>query len=93
VLLDIPLLLETRSRGGSGALVDAVIVVYAPAETQVERQMARDGRSREAALERMNAQLPIDEKRAMADHVIDNTGSLEATETQVRALYETLTTR
>ncbi|MDJ0785947.1 MAG: dephospho-CoA kinase [Myxococcota bacterium] len=90
VLLDIPLLLETRSKGGSGAMVEAVIVVYAPPEAQIERQRIRDGRDREAALERMRAQLPIDEKREMADHVIDNSGSLEETEAQVRAVFAEL---
>jgi len=38
----------------------------------------------------VEAQLPIEEKRAMADHVIDNSGALEETEAQVRALYERL---
>jgi dephospho-CoA kinase len=52
--------------------------------------MARDGVTREFALQRMAAQLPIEEKRALATHVIDNAGSLAATESQVRALYAQL---
>ena len=101
VLLDIPLLFEGRAgqtrrpgeeheprapRDG----VEAVIVVYSPEEAQVERQMARDGSEREEALRRVRAQLPIEEKRRLADHVIDNSGSLEETERQVRALYQQL---
>jgi dephospho-CoA kinase len=37
------------------------------------------------------AQLPIEAKRALADHVIDNSGSLAETERQVRALWRALT--
>lgn len=96
ILLDIPLLLEGRAgrrRGGSSAadLVEAVILVWAPESLQVERQVQRDGASPEHARERMAAQLPIDEKRAMADYVIDNSGVLADTERQVRALYAELT--
>jgi dephospho-CoA kinase len=93
VVLDIPLLFETRmhgtaSRSNLGA--DAVVVVYAPRELQIRRQIERNGYGREEALRRIEAQLPIEEKRALADHVIDNSGSLEETRRQVRALFETL---
>ena len=69
---------------------EAVIVVWAPRATQLERQTARDGRSRQDAEARLAAQIPIDEKRAQADHVIDNSGTLEETERQVTALYQEL---
>jgi dephospho-CoA kinase len=71
---------------------DATIVVHVPEALQIERQVARDGCTREEALRRIRAQLPIDEKRDMADYVIDNTGSFEETERQVRELYRQLTT-
>jgi dephospho-CoA kinase len=96
ILLDIPLLLEGRARAGGAKsasasdLVAEVIVVYAPEEAQVARQVARDGASEEHARERMAAQLPIAEKRRLADHVIDNSGSLEETERQVEALFAKL---
>ena len=54
------------------------------------RQIARDGCTRELALERVRAQLPLHEKKALADFVIDNSGTPEETERQVRALWETL---
>jgi dephospho-CoA kinase len=38
----------------------------------------------------MRAQLPLDEKPAMADHVIDNSGTPEETRRQIRALYARL---
>lgn len=97
VLLDIPLLLEGRARrargGGASAadLVEAVIVVWAPVALQIRRQVERDGATAEHARERIAAQLSIDEKRALADFVIDNSGSLAETERQVRELYERLT--
>jgi dephospho-CoA kinase len=96
VVLDIPLLLEGRT-GRAGAVrptasdsASEVIVVYAREEQQIERQLARDGASREQALARIRAQLSIEEKRRLADHVIDNSGTLEDTERQVRELYAKL---
>ncbi len=93
VVLDIPLLFEGRKAGtGSAALLafDATVLVYAREAQQVERQMARDGHARDEALRRVRSQLPIEEKRALADHVIDNSGTLADTERQVRELYERL---
>jgi len=93
VVLDVPLLLEGRAAGRAGASglpYDAVIVVWAPESVQLERQMRRDGRDRDESLRRIRAQMPLDEKRRLADHVIDNSGSREDTERQVRALYRQL---
>ncbi|MFQ5418333.1 MAG: dephospho-CoA kinase [Myxococcota bacterium] len=93
VVLDIPLLFEGRAAGGGGAPlgIDATVLVYVPEALQIERQMKRDGCDRDEALRRIRAQLPIEEKKALADHVIDNSGSLDATEARVRALYRELT--
>jgi dephospho-CoA kinase len=94
IVLDIPLLFEGRKAGtGSAAQMhfDATVLVYAPEALQIERQMKRDDCDREEALRRLRAQLPIEEKRGMADFVIDNSGTREQTEHRVRALYETLT--
>lgn len=94
VVLDIPLLFESRAagaRGGASALpFEATVLVYAPRALQLARTIARDGCSAEQAEARLAAQLPIDEKRALADHVIDNGGSLAETERQVDALWEQL---
>jgi dephospho-CoA kinase len=93
VVLDIPLLLEGRKAGRAGASAlpfDAVIVVWVPEALQLERQMERDGRDREESLRRIRSQMSLDEKRKLADHVIDNSGSRADTERQVRALYEAL---
>jgi dephospho-CoA kinase len=93
LVLDIPLLFEGRKAGtGSAARLefDATVVVWAPEDAQIARQMARDGCSRELALERIHAQLPLHEKKALADFVIDNSETPEETERQVNALWQTL---
>jgi len=93
VVLDIPLLFEGRKAGtGSAALLgfDASVLAYAPEALQIERQIARDRCSRDEALRRIRAQLPIEEKRALADHVIDNSGALTDTARQVRDLVTLL---
>jgi dephospho-CoA kinase len=98
VVLDIPLLLEGRAARAvdpgrtrtASDLVSEVIVVYAREAQQIERQRSRDGATAEHATERVRAQLSIEEKRRLADHVIDNSGTLADTERQVRALYAEL---
>ena len=94
IVLDIPLLFEGRASGkGSAASrnVETTVVVWVPESAQIERQIARDRCTREEAEQRVRAQMPLDQKRELADHVIDNSGSLEATGRQVHALYEKLT--
>ena len=70
---------------------DETLCVWVSRAVQIERTMARDGCTLEEAERRIAAQLPIDEKREMADHVIDNSGTLEETRAQVAALVVRLT--
>jgi len=81
VVVDIPLLYES----GLDRLFafEEIIVVYVPKDIQLERLMLRDGLTREEALRRVDAQMPIERKREIADVVIDNSGTLEQTEAQV----------
>jgi dephospho-CoA kinase len=93
LVLDIPLLFEGRRAGtGTSAAMnfDATVLVYASEETQVARQIERDGCTREEALRRIRAQMPLAEKRELADHVIENEGDLSETERQVRELFDAL---
>jgi dephospho-CoA kinase len=68
---DTPLLYEV----GLEARVDAVVVVWAPADVQRARLAARDRLSPADADARLAAQLPIDEKAARADFVVENVGA------------------
>lgn len=93
VVLDIPLLFETRRQGTasrSNLGAEEVVVVWAPRALQIRRQVERNAYGEDEAIRRVDAQLPIDEKRAQADHVIDNSGSLAETRRQVEALYARL---
>ncbi len=78
-LVDIPLFFE-----GKRYPIARTLVVYAPQSLQIERCMQRDGLEKEAVLERLAAQIDIEEKRYMADYVIDNSKD----QTQLRVEYE-----
>ena len=75
VVLEIPLLYEVHM----DKLCEQVWVVWVDRETQIDRLMTRNGYSRNEALKRINAQMPLDEKADRADVVIDNRGTLEET--------------
>ncbi|PGL69167.1 dephospho-CoA kinase [Bacillus sp. AFS055030] len=82
VILDIPLLYE----GNSIELVEKVIVVTVSEENQLKRLMKRNGLSKEDALLRIASQIPVKEKEARADYVINNNGDIEDTKKQVKDL-------
>lgn len=86
VVYDAPLLFEA----GADRQVEKVLVVAVDEEVQLRRLMARDGIGREQALARIAAQMPLTEKIARADYVVDNSGSPEETRRQVSALMERL---
>lgn len=72
---------------------DALIVVTAPEDTQVERAVARGPLSEVEVRARLGAQLPLEQKTKVASHVIDNGGSLESTRSQVIRLVDDLRRR
>jgi dephospho-CoA kinase len=65
---------------------DGLVVVTASEELQLARAMARDGSTREQALARLRSQMPAEEKRRAATHLIDNSGDLASTQRQVDEL-------
>ncbi len=71
----------------------ALVVVTVDEATQLARLMARDGSTEDEARARIASQLPLAKKVEVADHVIDNSGAPEATQTQVRALHDALVAR
>jgi dephospho-CoA kinase len=80
VVLDIPLLAE---RGRSAYPIAGVIVVDCPIEVAVERLVRERGFSESDARARVAAQITREERRAIADVVIDNSGPLEDLAPQV----------
>jgi dephospho-CoA kinase len=84
VAVDIPLLFENARE----AMFEGVLLVYAPPEVQIRRLRERNGLDEAAALQRLAAQLPIDEKRDRATWIIDNSGRLAATSRAVDLWWE-----
>src|SRR5207248_5337580 len=86
IVLDIPLLYETRGTGRC----DFVLVVSAPARLQRERVMRRRGMSAQRFAEILRAQLPDSEKRRRADFVVLTALSKAATFRRLRAIVNEL---
>ncbi|MBS3885898.1 MAG: dephospho-CoA kinase [Dethiobacter sp.] len=86
VLVEIPLLYEA----GFDCEVEYVIVVKATEETQLSRLLSREILSEEAARLRIEAQMPLQEKVARADYLIDNDGSPAETREQVEKVWRLL---
>ncbi len=84
VVHDIPLLAES----GRAGTFDAVIVVDAPPELQVERMTRDRGWSVQEAESRIRAQADPEDRRAIATHVIANTGTLEDLRRRVAEVFE-----
>jgi dephospho-CoA kinase len=85
-LYDVPLLYERDMHSRFAG----VILVWVPAHVQLARLMARDGIDAAAAALRVAAQLPLDDKRARAHWVVDNSGSLTQTEAQVCTIWQAI---
>ena len=83
VVYDVPLLVEASV----GHPFDLIVVVHADAETRVRRMVDLRGMAESDARSRIAAQAGDDERLAVADAVIDSTGSLPATLTQVDRLW------
>lgn len=82
IMQDVPLLFENGLQG----LYSGTVLVYAPRALQLRRLVGR-GVPRERAEGMLAAQMPIDEKRALADFVIDNSGSVEGTRREVEEVW------
>jgi dephospho-CoA kinase len=87
VVQDVPLLFEN----GLERLFTTVVLAYVPEEVQVERLVSGRGFTPERAQAMIAAQMPIENKRGLAHHVINNSGTREETLTQVRAIWKQLT--
>lgn len=79
VVLDAPVLFEQ----GYEKMVDYLMVIKTSAQIQVERLMQRDSLNEIDAQKRIQAQMSIEEKVKKADIVIDTSGTIEETRSQV----------
>ncbi|WP_391557332.1 dephospho-CoA kinase [Robertmurraya sp.] len=79
VVLDIPLLFES----GLKHMVDVVLLVYVEKDVQLQRLMDRNLLTKEEALARIQSQMPIEDKRKLADKVINNNGTIDDTKKQL----------
>ncbi|MGW4038633.1 dephospho-CoA kinase [Streptomyces sp. NPDC004778] len=89
VVHDVPLLTEN----GLAPFYDLVVVVDASTETQLDRLVRLRGMTESDARARMAAQATREERRAVADLIVDNDGPREALETRVREVWDELVRR
>ena len=89
IVIDAPLLIEA----GMTELVDEVWVIAVPEQAQLDRLMSRDKLSLTEAQNRLRSQLPLAEKLAYADRIIDNSGDVEKTIREVDLLWRQVVSR
>lgn len=82
--MDIPLLFEQDY----ASWFDETWLVYVDRDVQVERLMKRDQLSQNEAESRLAAQWPLEKKKDLASHVLNNNGNQDQLLTQVRILLE-----
>ncbi|XP_064472956.1 dephospho-CoA kinase domain-containing protein-like [Ornithodoros turicata] len=87
VVIDLPLLYETK---GMLPYINKVIVVSCSSKQQLDRLIARNGYTEEEAKSRIEAQLPLSDKCAMADFVVDNTQDEQHARRQVVEIVDKL---
>lgn len=68
LIIDMPLLFETEYYKN----VDLSVLIYVDLNTQIERLMKRDNLSRSDALTRINAQMSLEDKKALSNYIINN---------------------
>lgn len=84
-LIDIPLFFETASYP-----IKTSVVVYTPKALQLERFIKRNGFSEEESLRRIESQMDIEEKKARATWVIDNSSNLKHLQRECEQFVETI---
>lgn len=91
LILDIPLLFEElKEINKYGILFDEIWLVYADEKTQIERLMKRDKFTKSQALNRIKAQMPIEDKVNQATRIIDNRGNIRKLEKNIERLLKDL---
>ncbi|MGN6472471.1 MAG: dephospho-CoA kinase [Mycobacteriales bacterium] len=86
---DVPLIAEA----GVAERYEVIVVVDAPLETQLDRLVRLRGMTREAAQSRIDVQASREDRLALADYVIENTGDLDALQARVEEVWGELSAR
>ncbi len=86
LVVEAPLLFEANLE----SWFDEIIVVASVRRIQVERLLSRNRITPDEAYRRIESQMPLEEKMALADRVIHNDGDMEETRKQVEDLWERL---
>ena len=89
VIQDVPLLFENGLEG----LFSSVLLVYAPEQVMLDRLVQSRGLPSDRARAMIAAQMAIEEKRRRAHHIVDNSGTVEQTRSQVEEIWAQMTGR
>lgn len=86
-IYDVPLLFEKKLQ----AQFDSVVLIYCPKKIQIERVRVRNPHwSEQEVLQRLGSQMDIEQKRSLADHVVDNSGTLDQLSKKIDQLVQIL---
>ncbi|MCH4007976.1 dephospho-CoA kinase [Companilactobacillus sp.] len=85
-IFEIQLLFE----GSYQEYFDATIAVYVEPEIQLERLMKRNDLNKQAALDKINSQMPMTEKKQLADYVLDNSHDIASLKNEISQLLKQL---
>ena len=85
-IVDAALMVES----GGYRRFDKIVVVWCEPAIQLRRLMSRDNLSEQEAKKRIAAQMPQDEKKRFADHLINTSGDFEDVRRQVAEVFEQL---
>jgi dephospho-CoA kinase len=85
-VIEAAILIET----GRHTHFDRLILTTCDVDTQIARGMKRDGCTREEAMSRIDRQMPFEQKKSLADYIIDTTGTKEETSRRVQAILNDL---
>ncbi len=85
VVIEAPIIFE---RGYQNRF-DIIITVYTSEEKAIER-LQKKGFSKDEAIKRLKSQFPIEMKKSKSDYIIDNSGSIEETKSQVKEIFQKL---
>jgi len=87
LVLDIPLLFEANLT----QYCDTIWLIWLDQKSQLQRLIERNHLTEQEAFTRINAQWPLEKKKALSDVIIDNSGNWQATEKQLQIQWDQLT--